>query len=58
MKLLYMALRELIFKCLEIRARAFSCLAAFLQQTLTQFIVDRHAQDSYLSFRHERRAIT
>ena len=34
MKLLYTALRELIFKCLEIRARAFNCLAAFLQQEL------------------------
>ena len=34
MKLLYMALCELIFKCLEIHARAFRCLAAFLQQTL------------------------
>ena len=33
-KLLYMALRELIFKCFEMCARALSCLAAFLQQAL------------------------
>ena len=52
------------FRWLEMRARALSCLAAFLQQTVpgvlreTQFFINRYAQDRYLSFRHERRAIT